>query len=100
MARLSLYLLGSFQALLDGGPITGFESDKVRALLAFLAVEADLPHRRQSLAGMFWSAWPEAGARRNLSRALAKLERDGVIRNRKRCIELLDKERLARSSCK
>jgi predicted ATPase/class 3 adenylate cyclase len=73
MARLSLYLLGSFQALLDGEPVTGFESDKVRALLAFLAVEADRAHRRQSLAGLLWSAWPEAGARRNLSRALANL---------------------------
>ncbi len=73
MARLSLYLLGSFQALLGVEPITGFESDKVRALLTFLTVEADRPHRRQSLAGMLWSAWPEAGARRNLSRALSNL---------------------------
>ncbi len=49
MPRLSLSLLGSFQATLDGRPITGFESDRVRGLLAYLAVEADRPHRRDDL---------------------------------------------------
>ena len=33
MARLSLSLLGPLQATLDGEPVTGFESAKVRALL-------------------------------------------------------------------
>ena len=37
MARLSLSLLGGFQATLDGEPITSFRSTKVRALLAYLA---------------------------------------------------------------
>ena len=46
MPRLTLSLLGPFQATLDGKPITDFESDRVRALLAYLAVEADRPHRR------------------------------------------------------
>ena len=39
MARLSLSLLGPFQVTLDGDPIIAFESDKVRALLAYLAGE-------------------------------------------------------------
>jgi DNA-binding SARP family transcriptional activator len=75
MARLSLSLLGPFQATLDGEPITRFESDKVRALLAYLAVEADRPHRREALVGLLWPDWPEATARRNLSHALANLRR-------------------------
>ena len=50
MAQLSLSLLGSFQATLDGKPITGFKSNRVRALLAYLAVEADRQHRREVLA--------------------------------------------------
>ena len=52
--RLSLTLLGAFQITLDGEPVTGFESDKVQALLVYLALEADRPHRRDTLAEMFW----------------------------------------------
>ena len=43
MARLSISLLGSFRVTLDGAPLTDFDSNKVRALLAFLAVEVDQP---------------------------------------------------------
>jgi hypothetical protein len=39
MARLTVNLLGPFQVTLDGQLVTAFESDKVRALLAYLAVE-------------------------------------------------------------
>jgi DNA-binding SARP family transcriptional activator len=49
MARLSLSLLGPFEVTLDGVPVTAFDSNKVRALLAYLAVEADGPQ-----------AWEEA----------------------------------------
>jgi DNA-binding SARP family transcriptional activator len=73
MARLSLSLLGPLQVTLDGEPISRFESDKVRALLAYLAVEADRPHRREALVGLLWPDWPERAARRNLSHALANL---------------------------
>ena len=41
MPHLSLSLLGPFQVMLDGQPVTGFKSNKARALLAYLAVEAD-----------------------------------------------------------
>ena len=54
MPHLSLFLLGAFEATLDGEPITAFGSDKARGLLAFLAVESARPHRRAELAGMFW----------------------------------------------
>jgi len=47
MARLQISLLGPFQAALDGKPVTGFESNKVRALLTYLAVEADRSHPRR-----------------------------------------------------
>ena len=40
MADLSLTLLGPFAAVVDGEPVTGFPAAKVRALLAYLAVEA------------------------------------------------------------
>ena len=70
MAHLSLRLLGPFEVRLDGEPVTRFESDKVRALLAYLAVGADRPHRRASLAGLLWPERPEASARKNLRNAL------------------------------
>ena len=71
--RLSLTLLGAFQITLDGEPVTGFESDKVRALLAYLVLEADRPHRRDVLAEMFWPERPQGVARNNLKQALANL---------------------------
>jgi WD40 repeat protein/DNA-binding SARP family transcriptional activator len=75
MAHLSLSFFGSFQATLDGQPLTGFDSDKVRALLVCLAVESDRAHRRESLTGMFWPERPERTARHSLSQALSNLRR-------------------------
>jgi DNA-binding SARP family transcriptional activator/predicted ATPase len=82
MAQLSISLLGSFQVTLDGQPVTGFKSNKVRALLAYLAVEADRPHRREVLAGLLWPDWPDREALSNLRYALANLRR--VIGDRAR----------------
>lgn len=73
MTHLSLNLLGPFQAALDGEPVNNFISDKVRALLVYLAVEAHKPHRRESLAGLLWTEQSELSARTNLRRALANL---------------------------
>lgn len=50
MRKLGIRLFGRFQATLDGEPVSGFESDKVRALLACLACEAGIPQRRETLA--------------------------------------------------
>ena len=73
MAHLDARLFGPFQVILDGEPVTGFHSDKVRALLAYLCTETTGPHRREKLAGMLWPDLPESSARANLRRALANL---------------------------
>jgi DNA-binding SARP family transcriptional activator len=73
MARLSLSLLGPFQAMLDGKPIVAFESNKVRALLAYLAAEADRPHPRETLAGLLWPDFSDRVALSNLRYALSGL---------------------------
>src|SRR4051812_37125414 len=73
MPKLALSLLGPLQAMLDGVPIAGFESQKVRALLAYLVVEADRPHARDALAGLLWPNQPDQDARNNLRQALANL---------------------------
>lgn len=74
MPQLTLSFLGTIETRLDGVVLTGFRSDKVRALLAYLAVEADRPHRRARLAGLFWPEWKEAEARTYLRQALANLQ--------------------------
>jgi predicted ATPase/DNA-binding SARP family transcriptional activator len=74
MAQLSICLLGSFEARLDGTLITGFESNKVRALLAILACEPRI-HMRESLAELLWPGWPQQPAMSNLRYALADLRK-------------------------
>lgn len=73
MARLSLRLLGPVQIMLDGVPLADFATDKVRALLYYLAIESDLPHRRDMLAGLLWPDFPQAKARQNLRQSLSYL---------------------------
>ncbi|HEU5101225.1 MAG TPA: BTAD domain-containing putative transcriptional regulator, partial [Roseiflexaceae bacterium] len=73
MTSLSIGLFGGFRAELDGTPIAGFESNKVRALLAYLAVEADRSHQRSALAGVLWPDHPEELARTNLRHVLRQL---------------------------
>lgn len=75
MSRLSLFLLGAFQATLDGEPITAFRSAKARAMLAYLAVEADRPHRREALAALLWPEVPDDVARNNFRHTLSTLRK-------------------------
>lgn len=73
MERFRLCLLGPFQALLAGKPITGFESNKTRALLAYLAAENGRPHSREFLAELLWPERPQGVALANLRHTLADL---------------------------
>ncbi|MBN1813293.1 MAG: AAA family ATPase, partial [Anaerolineae bacterium] len=73
MAHFSLSLLGAYRAVSDGKPVERFGSVKTQALLAFLAIEADRPHRRDSLAGLLWPEEPDGTARNNLRHALSML---------------------------
>ena len=75
MPRLNMSLLGPYGVELDGKPVTAFASNKVRALLAYLATESGQPHRRETLAGLLWPDWPERSARANLRNALSNLRK-------------------------
>ena len=70
---LQLQALGAFEVRIDGTPVDRFRSDKVRALLIYLAVEADRPHPRSSLAALLWPDHSAALALRNLSQTLVRL---------------------------
>jgi DNA-binding SARP family transcriptional activator len=72
MARLTLSLSGPLQVTLDDQPVTGLVYAKVRALLAYLLVEAR-PHGRDALAEFFWPGQSTAAARRSLRVALTTL---------------------------
>lgn len=73
MNRLEISLLGPFRVVLDGQPITRFEADTARALLAYLALHPDAPCRRETLATLLWPDQPEAESRHNLRQALSRL---------------------------
>jgi DNA-binding SARP family transcriptional activator len=75
MNELGLSLLGALQITLNGKPISSFDSDKVRALFVYLAVEANHSHRREALAEMFWPDKPEGVGRNNLRQSLANLRK-------------------------
>ena len=71
MAQLTLNLFGAVELSLPDNPAkTSFHSDKVRALLAYLSLEADRPHERRSLAGLLWPELSENASLRNLRKAL------------------------------
>jgi len=73
MAHLAMAFLGAFRVTLDGQPITRFGTDKTRALLAYLALESEHAHRRETLAAMLWPNQPDRATRHSLRQALLRL---------------------------
>ncbi len=71
--HLSLVCLGACGVTINGVPVTDFRSQKVLALLVYLAVEADRPHRRERLAGLLWPDSDEEAARHSLRQVLSNL---------------------------
>jgi DNA-binding SARP family transcriptional activator/predicted ATPase len=79
MARLSLKLLGSYRLTLNEVSVA-IDSNKGRALLAYLAVESDRSHPREKLVGLLWPENNEAHARGSLSQTLYQLR--GILGDR------------------
>jgi DNA-binding SARP family transcriptional activator len=73
MTRLAIRMLGPFEVTLNGELVARFETQKARALLAYLAAEGNGPHRREALAEMLWPDRREGAARANLRHALRSL---------------------------
>ncbi|RIK32998.1 MAG: hypothetical protein DCC55_35795, partial [Chloroflexi bacterium] len=70
--QLSLAFLGPFSATVANRPITAFRTDKVRALLAYLALEPGQPHTRHALAGLLW---PDLSERQSMDNVRVTLYR-------------------------
>lgn len=75
MAHLSICVLGGLSVSKADKTVSSFESDKVRALLAYLVAEAGRPHPRESLVGLLWPDFSEKTAHHNLSQALFNLRK-------------------------
>jgi len=73
LSRLEVRLFGGFEVFHGNQPVTGFESQKVRALLAYLIVNRRAVHSRDRLSGLLWPGKDEEIARRNLRQAVYNL---------------------------
>ncbi|MDY7092236.1 MAG: BTAD domain-containing putative transcriptional regulator [Acidobacteriota bacterium] len=71
--RLEIRLLGGFDVRNDSQRLTGFESQKVRALLAYLVCNRQRQLSRDILADLLWPDLDESAGRRNLRQALYNL---------------------------
>ncbi|MEZ4681465.1 MAG: hypothetical protein R2932_45360 [Caldilineaceae bacterium] len=70
--ELELTCLGTFQLTRGGTPLTAFATDKVRALLIYLAVE-ERAHARSELVQLLWPGYNATSANNNLRQALHHL---------------------------
>jgi len=71
---LEARLLGRFEVRLDGAPID-LASRPAQSLFAYLALNPNVPHRRERLAGTLWPDTSDANARNSLRHALWTLRR-------------------------
>lgn len=75
MAGLNISLLGSLQITKGEKLLSKFQSNKVRALLAYLVTESNRPHSREALTELLWpESTPQSGFG-NLRYSLADLRR-------------------------
>ena len=73
MNGLRMRLFGTFQAQLNGIPISNFRGNNNKALLIYLALNSGQSHTRAALATLFWANKPKQ-ARGNLRNALYELK--------------------------
>jgi DNA-binding SARP family transcriptional activator len=85
MALLFLDLLGGFACRTAAGAAVGFPTRKVRALLAYLAMNAARGQRREGLAALLWDDRSEAEARANLRKTLSRL-REALPAEARKCL--------------
>lgn len=75
MGRLTLTLLGGFQARLDSGHALRLRTRRAQALLAYLAMPRHRAHARDALATLLWGHLAQGEARSRLRQTLFTLRR-------------------------
>lgn len=74
MARLSVRVLGGFEAEMAGRPLA-IPSKKLQALLAYLTLARGRPVAREAMADLLWGDVPTGQARDSLRHGLAALRK-------------------------
>lgn len=75
MSVLKMFFFGSGQLILSPDIEINVRSRKEFALLAYLAIESERPHNRETLLGLLWPELSQDQARNNLRVALARLRK-------------------------
>lgn len=73
LPSLEAHLLGGFQLVYAGQPVTGIAQPRQQALLAYLMLHDHAPQPRRHLSFLFWPDSTEAQARTNLRYVLHQL---------------------------
>jgi len=73
-ASLRIRLLGTVEITRHDTPISGFISQKSKALFCYLAFSGQA-HNREKLSALFWGGMPDANAKGNLRKALSNLNK-------------------------
>jgi DNA-binding SARP family transcriptional activator/predicted ATPase len=71
---LTISLLGTLRVATPQGGVK-LPTEKANALLAYLALQPNQPHRRERLASLFWGDWDDEAARKQLRQALYLLKK-------------------------
>ncbi len=72
---LTISLFDHLRVMRGSEEITAFRTQKVLALLALLAAEPQMAHRRERLMTLLWPGMPDSSARQNLRQVLYHLRR-------------------------
>lgn len=75
MANLNISLLGTVRVTTDDGRPIPLPTDKAQALLAYLALQADRPHPRETLATLLWPQSDDSKAHASLRQGLYVLNK-------------------------
>ncbi|MFN8488227.1 MAG: hypothetical protein U0350_11580 [Caldilineaceae bacterium] len=73
MPKLCIYLFGAFQVTVDQQLVTGFRSNKARALLAYLLTQKGALVPRTELSALLWDGYTPEAAQTSLRSALLNL---------------------------
>ena len=72
-APVVISLFGAFEFSVNGAVVTGFRSNKTRALLAYLLLTRPQPVLRTTLIDLLWPAYTDKSAQSNLRQTLLNL---------------------------
>ncbi len=75
MPRITFHLFGGFHAETTTNIAVDLPTDKVRALVAYLLLQPEQPHRREQLAALLWPEGEGSTSLRNLRQSLYRLNK-------------------------